>query len=145
MITLNDNLANEISHLTKLQWQTLMNLFNYEEIPLSYKYRPSKIEEFYGQEHIKNILLKLINKKHFVSSIFYGPSGSGKKQLLLKLQLKVQITTNIYLNAIIKASKNDIIELTKKDSLKKTLLFLDEIHRFNKLQQDSLLEDLEKW
>lgn len=120
-----------------------MNLFNINKIPLAHKYRPEKIEDFYGQVKIKSMIEKMIKNDKFISSIFYGPSGSGKTTLAKIIANKLGYEY-VYLNAI-KASKQDIIDVAIKS--KKTsstiLLFLDEIHRFNKLQQDSLLENLE--
>ncbi|WP_064612279.1 replication-associated recombination protein A [Streptobacillus moniliformis] len=120
-----------------------MNLFNYDKEPLAYKYRPKDFDEFYGQENIRKILFRMLENNKIISSIFFGPSGTGKTTLAKIIADKLGYDY-VYLNAI-KASKNDItqISLKAKNSVNKTLLFFDEIHRFNKLQQDSLLEDLE--
>ncbi|WP_065107609.1 replication-associated recombination protein A [Streptobacillus moniliformis] len=120
-----------------------MNLFNYDKEPLAYKYRPKDFDEFYGQENIRKILFRMLENNKIISSIFFGPSGTGKTTLAKIIADKLGYDY-VYLNAI-KASKNDIIEISSKakNSVNKTLLFFDEIHRFNKLQQDSLLEDLE--
>ncbi|WP_064613616.1 replication-associated recombination protein A [Streptobacillus moniliformis] len=120
-----------------------MNIFNYDKKPLAYKYRPKDFDNFYGQENIIKILFKMLENNKIISSIFFGPSGTGKTTLAKIIADKLGYNY-VYLNAI-KASKNDIIEISSKakNSVNKTLLFFDEIHRFNKLQQDSLLEDLE--
>ncbi|WP_073508233.1 replication-associated recombination protein A [Streptobacillus notomytis] len=120
-----------------------MNLFNYDKKPLAYKYRPKDFDEFYGQENIRKILSRMLENNKIISAIFFGPSGTGKTTLAKIISSKLGYNY-VYLNAI-KASKNDIIEISEKskNSVNKTLLFFDEIHRFNKLQQDSLLEDLE--
>lgn len=120
-----------------------MNLFNYDKVPLAHKYRADSLDNFYGQEHIKKLLFKMLDKKKMISSIFYGPSGTGKTTL-------ARIIANIlgydyeYLNAT-KSSKTELLDILEKskNSTNKILLFLDELHRFNKLQQDTLLEDLE--
>lgn len=120
-----------------------MNLYTYDKIPLAIKYRPKKIEDFYGQEHIKKIIINMLEKNKMISLIFYGPSGIGKTTLAKIIAENLGYNYE-YLNAI-KASKTDIIAISEKakNSTNKTVLFFDEIHRFNKLQQDSLLEDLE--
>lgn len=120
-----------------------MNLYTYDKIPLAIKYRPKKIEDFYGQEHIKKIIINMLEKNKMISLIFYGPSGIGKTTLAKIIAENLGYNYE-YLNAI-KASKTDIISISEKakNSTNKTILFFDEIHRFNKLQQDSLLEDLE--
>lgn len=120
-----------------------MNLFNYDKTPLAYKYRPKNLKDFYGQDNVVKIIFKMLENNKIISSIFYGPSGTGKTTLAKIIASKLGYEYE-YLNAI-KASKSDIREISEKakNSVNKTLLFFDEIHRFNKLQQDSLLEDLE--
>ena len=126
-----------------------MNLFqeNYEDKkPLAYKLRPQKLEDFVGQEKLlgKNgIVSKLIENSNLTNSIFYGPPGCGKSSLgeiisntldcnFEKLNATVASVSDIR-EVVIRARKN--IEYYNK----KTILFLDEIHRFNKNQQDALL------
>lgn len=126
-----------------------MNLFqeNYEDKkPLAYKLRPQKLEDFVGQEKLlgKNgIVSKLIGNSNLTNSIFYGPPGCGKSSLgeiisntldcnFEKLNATVASVSDIR-EVVIRARKN--IEYYNK----KTILFLDEIHRFNKNQQDALL------
>lgn len=118
--------------------------------PLAYSMRPKTLEEYVGQEKIigeKSILKKLINKGKMVNSIFFGPPGTGKTSLgeLISLELnysfeKLNATTanlSDFREVITRANRR--LELENK----RTLLFLDEIHRFNKLQQDALLPHTE--
>lgn len=120
---------------------------NFEKAkPLSIRLRPKSFNDFEGQDKIlgKNgVLRKIIEGKNISNMILYGPSGSGKSSLgeIISKELDYNFET---LNATI-ASLNDlreIVEKAKKDLElygKKTILFLDEIHRFNKSQQDALL------
>ncbi len=130
-----------------------MNLFDelYEDKkPLAYRYRPKTLDNFYGQEKLvgKNgILKKIIEKGTFMNSIFWGAPGTGKTTLAEIIADSMNYHYE-YLNAI-KSSVSDIKSLSDKAKKifaaegRQTLLFFDEIHRFNKLQQDSLLQDLE--
>lgn len=126
-----------------------MSLFqeNFENIePLSYKLRPKKLDDFVGQEKLlgeNGIIRKLILNSKLSNSIFYGPPGCGKSSLgeIISRTLDCNFEK---LNATV-CSVNDIREVVERAKRnielyrKKTILFLDEIHRFNKLQQDALL------
>lgn len=130
-----------------------MNLFEelYEvKKPLAFRYRPKSLDEFYGQEKLvgKNgIIRKIIEKGKIMNSIFWGAPGTGKTTLAEIIANKMNYNYE-YLNAI-KSSVSDIKEISERAKKifrfegKQTLLFFDEIHRFNKLQQDSFLQDLE--
>lgn len=130
-----------------------MNLFDEiytEKKPLAYRYRPKNLDDFYGQEKLvgKNgIIRKIIEKGNLMNAIFWGAPGTGKTTLAKIISQKLNYYYE-YLNAI-KASVSDIKEISEKAKRhftmegRQTILFLDEIHRFNKLQQDSLLQDLE--
>lgn len=119
-------------------------------IPLALKLRPSNLDEFVGQEKILSkgrVLRKLIESKNLSNMIFYGPPGVGKTTLgeIISKELDYNFET---LNATMDglATLKEIIEKAKKSLEfygKKTIVFLDEIHRFNKLQQDSLLSATE--
>lgn len=118
--------------------------------PLSYVMRPTTLDDFVGQEKIlgnNGPLKKLIETGRIFNSIFFGPPGSGKTSLAGVIAEKTECDY-IYTNAA-NISVPEIKEIVKnaKNKLKslniKTILFLDEIHRFNKLQQDSLLPSTE--
>lgn len=125
------------------------NLFynNYSQLqPLAFRLRPKKIEDFVGQENVigeKSVLRKLLEKNKMINSIFYGPSGVGKTSLaeLISLALSAEFISLNATNCSINDIKKIALEAEKrlKINAKQTVVFLDEIHRFNKLQQDSLL------
>jgi putative ATPase len=107
--------------------------------------QPLLLEDFIGQSHILDRgkpLREAIEKDSIVSLIFYGPPGTGKTALARIIAKKTKASF-ISLNAVT-SGISDI-----KDALKearkglRTILFIDEIHRFNKLQQDALLPDVE--
>ena len=130
-----------------------MNLFSnpaQKPFPLALKYRPKQLSEFFGQAHLiweKWVLKPFIQKGSFINAIFRGNPWTGKTTLaeLISKLLKYEY---VYLNAT-KASTTDIKNISQTAQKRRdvegiqTLVFLDEIHRFNKLQQDALLEDLE--
>ena len=130
-----------------------MNLFSnssQKPLPLALKYRPKQLSEFFGQAHLiweKWILKPFIQKGNFINAIFRGNPWTGKTTLaeLISKLLKYEY---VYLNAT-KTSTTDIKNISQTAQKRRdvegiqTLVFLDEIHRFNKLQQDALLEDLE--
>jgi putative ATPase len=118
--------------------------------PLAVRMRPSTLDEFVGQEHFAGegkLLRRMIEAGNITSLIFYGPPGTGKTTLarIVAGSIKAQFH---YLSAPA-ASVKDVREIIAeaKDRLltngTKTLLFIDEIHRFNRAQQDVLLDDVE--
>lgn len=119
-----------------------------EKKPLALSSRPDKLEDFYGQEQALKIIKKMIDKKELVNLIIYGPSGVGKTTISKIIAKKLGYNFE-YINAT-KVGTNSIKDLSKsareikKLNGSKTILLFDEIHRFNKAQQDSLLEDLEE-
>ncbi len=108
--------------------------------------RPESLEEFIGQKHLvgnAGVLRILLDRKQIPSMIFWGPPGVGKTTLahIISREMKMPFFT---LSAISSGVKDirEVIETAKNAG--KALLFIDEIHRFNKSQQDSLLGAVEK-
>jgi len=120
------------------------------EAPLADRMRPRTLEEFVGQEHLLGkgkILRQAIESDHLPSMILWGPPGTGKTTLAMIIAL----TTNsqyLSFSAVLSGVK-EIKEVAKeageawKYQKKKTILFVDEIHRFNKAQQDAFLPHVE--
>ena len=118
--------------------------------PLAYRIRPKTLEEYVGQEHVlgqDKILYRTIKADRLTSLILYGPPGCGKTSLA-----KVISETTKYkfykINAVTSgvADIKKVVEETRNYMLNpvgKSILFIDEIHRFNKLQQDALLPFVE--
>ena len=134
-----------------------MDLFDYmreqkadKESPLASRLRPTTLDEVVGQQHIigkDKLLYRAIKADKLGSLIFYGPPGTGKTTLA-KVIANTTSAEFQQINATI-AGKKDMEEVVNKakDNLgmfgKKTILFVDEIHRFNKGQQDYLLPFVE--
>jgi len=116
------------------------------EKPFAEKLRPLKLEDFAGQEHIagENSPIKsFIEKKHIQSMIFWGPPGTGKTTLA-RIISKLLEMTYISISATDSGAKELKEIAAKSHAVGKLLLFIDEIHRFNKLQQDILLPHIER-
>lgn len=134
-----------------------MDLFDYmrdqtmeQEAPLASRLRPRTLDEVVGQQHIigkDKLLYRAIKADKLGSVIFYGPPGTGKTTLA-KVIANTTSSRFTQINATV-AGKKDMEEVVKeaKDNLgmygKHTILFVDEIHRFNKGQQDYLLPFVE--
>ena len=134
-----------------------MDLFDYmreknmeQESPLASRMRPTTLEEVVGQEHIigkDKLLYRAIRADKLSSIIFYGPPGTGKTTLA-KVIANTTSAAFTQLNATA-AGKKDMEEVVGQAKNnqgmygKKTILFIDEIHRFNKGQQDYLLPFVE--
>ena len=120
------------------------------EAPLAMRLRPQNLEEFVGQKHILDegkLLRRAIVSKRVPSLLFYGPAGCGKTTLGLIIAKSLNADFE-YLNASFTSVPEIKKILTKaKQRLDhdgvKTVIFIDEIHRFNKLQQESLVPDTE--
>ena len=119
--------------------------------PLSVKMRPRNLDEFVGQRHILGegkLLKRAIEADRITSLIFYGPPGCGKTALGYVISVATKSAfENINATSSNVGEVRDIITRAKKRlefQGKKTILFVDEIHRFNKAQQDVLMPDVEK-
>jgi len=120
------------------------------EAPLAEKMRPNKLEEMVGQEHLLGpdcVIPKALKSGRIFSVIFWGPPGSGKTSLarLISQYSRFSFHTFSAVNSGVKDLRL-IVEEAKKLIEKKgkpTILFVDEIHRFNKAQQDGFLPHVE--
>lgn len=118
-------------------------------LPMAERMRPTSIDEVYGQKHIlseNKTLRKMIDKDKITSMVFFGPPGVGKSTVASIIAKKTK-SEYIKLNAVL-SNVSEIREAIKKaeknlTNSKKTILFIDEIHRFNKSQQDALLPAVE--
>ena len=117
--------------------------------PLADRLRPLKLEDFLGQEEIvgeNKLLREAIENDNIPSMIFWGPPGTGKTTLALIIAQKTN-SEFIKISAVSSGLK-DLREIIEKAEInhrlgKKTILFIDEIHRWNKTQQDALLPHIE--
>ncbi len=116
---------------------------------LAFALRPVKFDEFVGQKHITSdtgLIKKIINSDVPFSLIFWGPPGSGKTTLANIIAS--EINADFYHLSAVEAGKADLYKILEKAKENqrlnvKTILFIDEIHRWNKAQQDSLLPYVE--
>jgi putative ATPase len=123
-----------------------MELFKSDRrAPLAWRMQPNSLDEFVGQTHLLGhgkSLREAIDRDSIVSLILYGPPGTGKTALAHIIAKKTRALF-ISLNAVT-SGVADIKEAIKSaQKVSRAILFVDEIHRFNKLQQDALLPDVE--
>jgi putative ATPase len=120
--------------------------------PLAERLRPKNLSDYIGQEHLvgKNgLITKIVSQNSLPSIIFWGPPGIGKTTLaqILAHELNRPFYKLSAINSGVKDIRNVIDKAKLKDSMfsqQTPILFIDEIHRFSKSQQDSLLEAVEK-
>jgi len=119
--------------------------------PLASRMRPRSLEEFVGQQHFLGegqLLRRLIKANRLTALLFYGPPGTGKTTLAHLLATETRCRFR-QLNAVTSGVKDlrEVLDSARDVLLAegtRTLLFIDEIHRFNKAQQDALLPDVEE-
>lgn len=121
------------------------------EQPLAYRMKPKTLDDFFGQEQIvgeNKLLYRLIKADRLSSAIFWGPPGCGKTSLA-----RVIASTTKHKFVELNATNSGVSDIKKiaeeagnlfLNPTGKTICFIDEIHRFNKLQQDALLPLVEK-
>lgn len=117
-----------------------------QNIPLSERLRPKSLDDFFGQSHLvgqSGVMRKILGNKSLPSIIFWGPPGVGKTTLagIISNQFNLPFVALSAISAGVKEVR-EVIEKAK--FTQKTILFIDEIHRFNKSQQDALLAAVEK-
>ena len=123
---------------------------NKAEQPLASRLRPERLEEFVGQKHLigeGKVLRRLIESDHISSMIFWGPPGVGKTTLARIIANRTKATF-IDFSAVTSGIKEIKTVMQRAENNRrfgeKTIVFVDEIHRFNKAQQDAVLPFVEK-
>src|SRR3990172_4880740 len=118
--------------------------------PLADRLRPRTLDEFVGQNYLLGegkVLYRVIQSDQIPSMIFWGPPGTGKTTLAHIIAQRTQAYF-VSFSAVLSGVKDlrEVVEEAKKQQLKgrRTILFVDEIHRFNKAQQDAFLPHVEK-
>src|SRR5688572_20245553 len=117
-----------------------------DKVPLAERMRPQKLEDLLGQEHLAgsgSILSTSIRQKKIPSMILWGPPGTGKTTIanIIANTLEIPFYTLSAISSGVKEIREVIAAAEKQD---RAILFIDEIHRFNKGQQDALLGAVEK-
>jgi putative ATPase len=116
--------------------------------PLAARMRPRRLSEVVGQEHILrpgSLLPRLVAQNRFGSLLFYGPPGSGKTSIAEAIAHETK-SRFVRINAVMSnvAELREILAAARRLPEAGTILFIDELHRFNKSQQDLLLPDVEE-
>ena len=116
--------------------------------PLAARMRPRRLSEVVGQDHILkpgSLLPRLVAQNRFGSLIFYGPPGAGKTSIAEAIARETN-SRFVRVNAVMSnvAELREILAIARRQPEAGTILFIDELHRFNKSQQDLLLPDVEE-
>ena len=115
--------------------------------PLAARMRPRRLSEVVGQDHILRpggLLPRLVEQNRFGSLIFYGPPGSGKTSIAEAIASETR-SRFVRVNAVMSnvAELREVLAVARRRPEAATVLFIDELHRFNKAQQDLFLPDVE--
>ncbi len=131
--------------------KTEKDVYKNENAPLSLRMRPQGFGEFVGQEHILGegkLLRRIVEADRISSLIFYGPPGCGKSALagIIAKRTKAHFAQINAVNSGVARIQKEVSSALERISIsgKRTILLIDEIHHFNKNQQDALLPDVEK-
>ena len=116
--------------------------------PLAVRMRPRRLSEVVGQEHILgpgSLLARVVAQNRFGSLLFYGPPGSGKTSIAEAIARETR-SRFVRVNAVMSnvAELREVLGAARRRPGSGTILFIDELHRFNKTQQDLLLPDVEQ-
>ncbi len=116
--------------------------------PLAVRMRPRSLAEVVGQNHILgpgSLLARLVAQNRFGSLLFYGPPGTGKTSIAEAIARQTR-SRFVRVNAVMSnvAELRDVLGAARRMPNARTILFIDELHRFNKTQQDLLLPDVEQ-
>lgn len=144
-------LSSQVNHFHYGGYKSLSGEKNRWKAPLAERMRPQSLDEFLGQDHILGpgkMLRSAIEKDSFPSFIIWGPPGCGKTTLsrIIKSKTSGYMVSLAAVSSGVKDVRNVIKEadIRRKKLHQKTVLFIDEIHRFNKAQQDAFLPHVEK-